>query len=323
LVSEALNHAWALEPQRLRYLPVGGGAYHWEVDCPRTGRRFVTCDDLDTKAWLGFGRERGTVFDGLTSAYRAAMELRSAGNAFVVSPIPTVSGSPTWRLDDRHSLSVFHFVDGEPGQWGEPVLPSRRQAVLEALVALHGAPPTVNGLRVRHLEVDGREDLDDAMRHLDEAWDGGPLSERARLALSRDSDVVVSLLQELDDLSASSGSEDGLLVVTHGEPHPGNVIHSMAGPMIIDWDTVALARPERDLWMLAEIDIDLIVAYEGTTGYAIDRRALRAWRLAWALTDLAAFSALLRGPHDGNTDTERSLVGLQRIIAGSEPRPYA
>src|SRR4029077_13351490 len=67
------------------------------------------------------------------------------------------------------------------------------------------------------------------------------------------------------------------LVITHGEPHPGNIIRVApnadadglaaaddaaagatggAGPasgaiMLIDWDTVGLAPPERDLWMAA------------------------------------------------------------------------
>jgi spectinomycin phosphotransferase len=32
------------------------------------------------------------------------------------------------------------------------------------------------------------------------------------------------------------------MVVTHGEPHPGNLIQTSAGLVLIDWDTVAVAR---------------------------------------------------------------------------------
>jgi aminoglycoside phosphotransferase (APT) family kinase protein len=37
-------------------------------------------------------------------------------------------------------------------------------------------------------------------------------------------------------------------VITHGEPHPGNLMVTDRGPVLIGWDTVGLARPERDLW---------------------------------------------------------------------------
>jgi thiamine kinase-like enzyme len=40
-------------------------------------------------------------------------------------------------------------------------------------------------------------------------------------------------------------------VVTHGEPHPANVIRTPGGLKLIDWDTVQLAPAERDLWMVA------------------------------------------------------------------------
>lgn len=49
-------------------------------------------------------------------------------------------------------------------------------------------------------------------------------------------------------------------VVTHGEPHPGNVIRTSHGLRIIDWTTVQMAPPERDLWMLTSAFTDMIGA---------------------------------------------------------------
>jgi spectinomycin phosphotransferase len=46
-------------------------------------------------------------------------------------------------------------------------------------------------------------------------------------------------------------AESGPVVVTHGEPHPGNILRAAGGLYLIDWDTVGLALPERDLWMVA------------------------------------------------------------------------
>jgi len=321
MVRDALALAWRLEATGLRYAAVGGGAFHWTAECAGAGLRFLTCDDLDNKQWIGFGRDRDVVFENLTSAYRAAMSLRSAGNLFVVAPTPTTTGSPTWRLDEQHSLAVFEFVDGRQGQWGEPLARRHHHELVEALVALHRATPIVSGLRRRVLEVPGRDELDDALLHLDQPWSGGPLSEAVREELSRGSDAVRALFDELDNLTRALDHERPL-VVTHGEPHPGNVIYTATGPAFIDWDTVALAPPERDLWMLAEIDSGLLATYERATGTSVDSRALRAWPLVWALSDLAAFTALLRGAHEEHTDTKRSLVALRQIITGSEPKPY-
>ena len=47
------------------------------------------------------------------------------------------------------------------------------------------------------------------------------------------------------------------LVVTHGEPHPGNLVMVEDSPVLVDWDTVGLAPPERDLWLVADGPDDL------------------------------------------------------------------
>jgi spectinomycin phosphotransferase len=94
------------------------------------------------------------------------------------------------------------------------------------------------------------------------------------------------------------------------------------GLALIDWDTVALAPPERDLWMLAEADPALVTRYEHLTGVEADADALRAHRLLWALDDLAAFTAQLRRPHGRDADAERALTAVRDILSGREPAPY-
>jgi aminoglycoside phosphotransferase (APT) family kinase protein len=44
-------------------------------------------------------------------------------------------------------------------------------------------------------------------------------------------------------------------VLTHGEPHGANVLLGEGGLSLVDWDTVGIAEPERDLWF-AVIDED-------------------------------------------------------------------
>ena len=82
VITAAIRDRWGLRIQEFRYLPEGGGAYHWSLSTS-DGRWFVTCDDLDTKPWLGVGRD--TVFTGLIAAYRTAMDLAASGRKFVVA----------------------------------------------------------------------------------------------------------------------------------------------------------------------------------------------------------------------------------------------
>ena len=95
-------------------------------------------------------------------------------------------------------------------------------------------------------------------------------------------------------------------MVTHGEPHPGNVMRTPAGPVLIDWDTVALTPPERDLWLVARGDDGRTAAhYERLTGRAVDPDALALYRHAWTLDDIAVTVYDLREPHQRDPDTEQ------------------
>ena len=112
------------------------------------------------------------------------------------------------------------------------------------------------------------------------------------------------------------------MVVTHGEPHPGNLIRTATGLRLVDWDTVATSAPERDLWMLALVEPTAVERYRGLTGTELDDELLVAYRLLWAVTDLASFTAQLRAPHVGNADDEHALHCVRQILEGDEPRPF-
>ncbi|MFD0822401.1 phosphotransferase family protein, partial [Micromonospora zhanjiangensis] len=98
-------------------------------------------------------------------------------------------------------------------------------------------------------------------------------------------------------------------VVTHGEPHPGNLIRHPAGLRLVDWETVRLAPPERDLWLLthgADDADDLLRRYASATGRPVDPTALAHYRLRWELADIAGYVVELRGPHGTGADTAAS-----------------
>jgi spectinomycin phosphotransferase/16S rRNA (guanine(1405)-N(7))-methyltransferase len=107
-------------------------------------------------------------------------------------------------------------------------------------------------------------------------------------------------------------------VVTHGEPHRGNTITTANGVMLVDWDTVLLAPPERDLWWLARDDVTIVDDYEHRTRTAVDTAALEQYRLRWDLTDLALFTAQLHDPHEDNEDTRTAWDALAAYLDRSE-----
>ena len=318
-ITDAIAAGWNLRFDEFRYLPEGGGAYHW-ICRAGDARWFVTCDDLDTKPWLG--TDRDTVFDGLLAAYGAAIELRASGLGFVVAPSPSSSGTAAHRIDDRHSVSVLPFVDGAPGRWGEGLAPDDRSQLVALLGRMHACDAATGALATRDIAVPGREGLEAALDDLDATWEGGPFAQHARSLLVANAAGIADMLAELDRLAARVHELEPRTVVTHGEPHPGNLIRSATGLALVDWDTVALARPERDLWMLADVDPALLEQYRHRAGITPAPDALRAFRLVWALSDLAAFTAQLRAEHGTEADAERALASLHSILTGTEPRPF-
>ncbi len=310
-----LADAWGLEVEEAEYAAVGGGSYHWVV----TGRDgtpgFVTVDDLDRKPWLGDTRE--SVFAGLGRAFDTAVALRDGGFGFVVAPITTGSGESVKRIGPRYSIALFPFVDGRTGRFGYYDT-AERAAVQTMLVQLHRAPTVASVAGRIDLDLPGRSRLESALSELDEAWLGGPLSEPARQALSRNASDVAELLSLADCLAADLSTRSTDWVITHGEPHPANVMQTDHGYVLLDWDTVALAPPERDIWMLAGDTSDEPTIYTNATGHQLDPVALNFFRLRWGLADLAAFTNVLRSPHRQSTDTVKAYEGLTYCLTTRE-----
>jgi spectinomycin phosphotransferase len=100
-------------------------------------------------------------------------------------------------------------------------------------------------------------------------------------------------------------------VPTHGEPHPGNVVRTADGLVLVDWETARLAEPERDLWLLAaRTDRDVVEAYTELSGRAVDAARLRARGLRWSVVDVAGFVPTLLAAAEETPDTAWQLEAL-------------
>jgi spectinomycin phosphotransferase len=82
--------------------------------------------------------------------------------------------------------------------------------------------------------------------------------------------------------------------------------------VLIDWDTVGLARPERDLWFFGDQD-EALAQYTEVSGRALDRRAITLYRDAWMLAELEAFLHVFRSVHETDEDTTHAWQVLQAL----------
>jgi spectinomycin phosphotransferase len=300
----ALAEGWQLRAASLEYLPVGGGSHHWAVTGGDGLRRFVTVDDLDGKDWLGGTRQE--VSQGLRRALRTAAALRrEAGLEFVVAPVPALDGEPLRRADDRYAVSVFPFLAGRSYAFGPYPDEVLRGQALAMIAALHRSTPPVRGLAPVHVPgFTGRGDLDDFLLAPGRPWEAGPFSAGAhRLAAARAADIA-RLVGGFDQLAGATAAARADPVITHGEPHPGNVMRVDGRLVLIDWDTVALAAPERDIALIADGPEDFH-RYQEAAGRQVDPAVVTLYRLRWYLDDLSSAVQMFRSPHHDTADTRQ------------------
>ena len=104
------------------------------------------------------------------------------------------------------------------------------------------------------------------------------------------------------------------MVLTHGEPHPGNTIATTEGWVLVDWDTVLVAPRERDLWDLDTGDGSIIEAYRAATGIRPRSHLVELFGLRWDLSDIAVYVQRFRSPHSGSLDDAKSWDDLCALV---------
>jgi spectinomycin phosphotransferase/16S rRNA (guanine(1405)-N(7))-methyltransferase len=313
-LARALTEMWGLVVASIEYLPVGFGSHHWVAVEPGGTTWFVTVDDLDAKQ-LDAGETRDAGFGRLRAALATAVDLYEAGVPFVVAPMPTRSGAPLVRLDARFAGALYPYVAGRRFSWGDALTHRQRGELLDLVVALHSTPTRVTPHVITDQHgVPYRDVLEAALDRSLAGWDDGPYG-RATLDLVVESSAALRrVLGRFDDLVLGLRALEPALVVTHGEPHPGNTMATSGGFVLIDWDTVLLAPPERDLWIMDPGDGSILEAYTAATGTALGRPTLELYRVWWDLADLSAYVARFRRRHTGTEDDLQSWGELRSLI---------
>ena len=315
-----LAASWSFRAETLSYLPVGFGAHHWRATDASGRQLFLLIHDLPQMLRCGMDTPQAA-FSRLETALGCALSLsRDADLDFVIPPIPTDSGQVVRRLSERYSLAACPYLtDFEPTHEGD-FAPADRPAVVRLLTELHAATPTAAPLRC-DFALQNADGLRAALESTGEPWRTGRYGERARALLAVHASGVIALMTAYGELAAQARSRPERYVVTHGEPDPRNVLKTPAGFVVVDWDFVQLAPPERDLWDLAETDRSVPAAYTEATGTAIDAGALALFRMWYDLSEIAGYIELFRRAHDDTEDSAESWRNLEHFLRPTQRWP--
>ena len=311
-VASALARGWGVEATTLAYAPVGFGSHHWHA-ATSTLRWFLTVDDLDARR-RDETDTRHAARQRLVAALSTALALRSAGVDVAIAPIPSRSDQVIEPIDDRYVLAVYPWIEGVAGAFGPFANRAERLEAVDLLVAVHRTPTDQLPTGTDDHQVPSRDQLAWALTELDEPWTTGPFAEPTRDLLQRHRQPLLRVLAAYDELVAHIEARPRSVVITHGEPHRGNIIRTAGGLVLIDWDTTLLAPPERDLWRLIDEDPDVRSHYEQSSRRALDDAALRLYSLWWDLCEVALFVADFRRPHTDTADTRTGWQGLEHHL---------
>jgi spectinomycin phosphotransferase len=329
---DVLASQWGLGRVELRYLQVGFGGYHWLATARPRGddppdppagpdtRGKPRASDAGGSRWFVTvnGAQGQPALTGFEAAMETAAGLAAAGLDFVVAPVRTRTGSTVAWLGPGRVVTLFQYAGGTPGAFGDILTGAERVTLAGMLAALHDATPVIDTGRVpvRGLELAERAVLTQSLQELGRPWSGGPYAEPARAKLTAYADGLVRALARFDALAGQVTEDGRSLVITHGEPHAGNLLRTGSRLSLVDWDTVGLAPPERDLWWVLTGDGQEAARYCELTGREVSQDALALYRLRWTLDDISLFLAEFRDRHERTADTEVSWSGYEAGLIG-------
>jgi hypothetical protein len=180
---------------------------------------------------------------------------------------------------------------GQSFEWGEFGTPGQRYAVLDLVIALHTAPEALRGgAPVDDFAIAHRDELESSLHGAEDVDDLGPYARPAADLLVEYAAPVRRLLARYDALVSTARTEPSRMVLTHGEPHPGNTMRAGDDWLLIDWETVLLAPPERDLWIVSAGADAVLRAYADATGVTALAPMLELYRIRWHLDDISTTS---------------------------------
>ncbi len=307
---QMIERAWNLTLDSLNYCPVGFGSHHWVARSDVGFRSFVTVDELNSESHPG--DEVSALGLHLRSALAAATDLRAFGCEFVVAPIPTKNGD-VFTQSDRYAVTLYPLLDGYNLSAEERFGDSDRDRVLGMVIELHRVPiAAIRPPAADAFVVPWLDQLDRSRSDLAESM--GPYTDVTSQLLVDNEASIKRLIARYETIVSQYRRAPGPVVVTHGEIHPGNVMVTSKGWKVVDWDTVLIAPPERDLWRLAQESGSIRAAYAEAVGIAPRDEVIDLYAARWDLAEIASFAAEFQRPHEDTEDSRKALEILRSVV---------
>jgi spectinomycin phosphotransferase len=309
LILAALADRWGITGVDIDYLPVGAGGHHWLVRGADSASWFVTANSLFVRGhWLEADAE--AIFARAKAAYETAL---GPGFDFVLAAVADRHGSVLYRVHQDWALSVYPYLPGVSDA-------ASVEAVAGYIGQLHATPPPATTPHWR-TQLPHRECIERTLSQRDSPpWTSGPYAEPTRQLLAANRDRVRAMLAEYERLAAEVDSDPEPWVLTHGEPHSGNTLLLADGTTyLIDWDSVAIAPAERDLWQLLDTPAGPAWNSYATAANGVRKprpAAMAMFRLWWPLAEIGEYVRQFSEPHEGNADDTAAWEELRGYVLG-------
>jgi spectinomycin phosphotransferase/16S rRNA (guanine(1405)-N(7))-methyltransferase len=293
-VGASIGAQWSITAASLEYAAVGFGSHHWVLTEPNLRRWFVTADAVADSAHR---------LAELTAALTTAHALHHhCGLEFVVAPRPGLDHG-LLSIAGRYAVALYPYLERTTEAPADP------QQMLSMITALHATTPDVDDLAtVDDLTIPDRSTLEAVFANAGTLSRSGPFTADFATLVREHEQPIRAALHRHDAMASTLGAERATWVITHGEPKANNTMITAAGPVLVDWDTVQLAPPARDLWMSGSVD-----SYASITGRDVPTDQLDFYRLRWDLKDLCGSASWFTRPHQRTTDTELAWQGSIKI----------
>ena len=267
-----IRSSWDGRVESLDFLPVGFGGHHWRARTPDGPDYFVIVADLAPRHSAG----------SLTAAYAGAVALARAGLGFVVAPLSPV----VVPFADR-ALSLTRWLDGTtPAATDLPVTAAM-------LADLHAVDPARLGVSIPAWQPVIGPDLVDRIRaELRRPWSGGPYGPDSHQALTGALDDIGHWTVRYHELATVARTRRWVL--THGEPGWHNQLVTVAGTVLVDWETLKMAPAERDLLTVGSGEALMVEMFD----------------LEWRLGEIAEYLTWFAGPHGDTADDRLAYTKL-------------
>ena len=245
--------AWELSVTSLSYLPVGAGAHHYlavdwagNVGSSRSTGSSASC----SRCWARPSRP-GSMLTSRRRSRRSSV--RSA------RPLPCAMADSSSSTNDHHSgrRRAGRLDDETRYRFSHSSTESRTSTVLMAAGGcskrLAGSTPQLTQFRPGSRNATRspcRTNTAFSPRSTTCGHRGHPvLTENRRGAGFREkAPMILDMFKRCDELADAVRAADNPWVVTHGQMHPGNIVHTEDDNLLlVDWDTVVVAPRERDM----------------------------------------------------------------------------